>query len=164
MVEETNAKAKATQELNKEKLKLKRDNCLKLEAELEELIALDRYDTDIALLSSKLFWCDYYMQDEIVNKVEVSVSDSLNKLKILKDKLTDLNEKLNQLGTVEDVEKTTVSIQLELESVISEINICQKKVVEASKLIGSYENAIRQINSNRSELTSRLQSAKAEVV
>jgi chromosome segregation ATPase len=156
-------KTKETQQMNKTKITMKHEVVVKLENELRELIALDKYDDQIAELAAKCFWCDVGSSRAAVTQVEKELSAATTKLDRISAKIASLQSSLAELGSTEAIERRVKELNEELSSAVEQLQSCEQRNLEATRTATSAEARIRNISNHINDFSGRLQGCEAEV-
>lgn len=135
----------------------------RLRSELDELIALDRYDAEIALTMAKLFWIDVGIAKALVERSEKGLVDAKATRELQLKKQADLEEKKAALGTVDSVREQQEGLAADLEAVLAEAAECQAKSSDAQRAVCVRESTVGKIKRNISECTTRIAGCNAQV-
>jgi chromosome segregation ATPase len=149
--------------MNKTKITMKHEGVVKLENELRELIALDKYDDQIAELAAKCFWCDVGVSRAVVTQIEKELAAAATKLDRISSKIASLQSSLAELGSTEALERRVKELNEEFSSAVEQLQISEQRSLEATRTATSAEARIRNISGHISDFSSRLQGCEAEV-
>ncbi len=133
-------KTKETQQMNKSKISMKHEVVTKLEHELRELMALDKYDEQIAELAAKCFWCDVYSAKVIVAQIEKECASAGAKLDRITSKIASLQSNLADLGSTESMVGRMQELNAELDAAVDEVKKCEQELLEATRAATSSES------------------------
>ena len=135
----------------------------KLSSELEDLLALDKYDEEIALASAKIFWAEVALSNSLVAKCVHELDVAKSNLAKAEKKFAECEEKKGSIGTLDDIRAAQEEMQADLAAAIAEITECQERVRAAAREEGMKKLAVDKITSNIKELNSRMASCNAQV-
>lgn len=156
-------KTKETQQMNKTKITMKHEVVVKLESELRELMALDKYDDQIAELAAKCFWCDVSASRAAAAQIEKDLSIATAKLDRIVSKLESQQATLAEFGSTEAIERRVQELNEELGAAVQALQSCEQRSLEATRNATSAEARIKNLSNYINDFNGRLQGCEAEV-
>ena len=135
----------------------------KLSVELEDLLALDKYDEEIALASAKTFWAEVALSNNLVEKCRSKLEAAKSSCVKAEKKLVDWEQKKSTMGTLDDIRAAQEGMQTDMAVAVAEITECQEKVRTAAKEERMKKLAVEKISNNIKELNGRMSSCNAQV-
>lgn len=148
---------------NKEKLKAKEKVKDKLKNELDELLALDKFDQDIAELSAKCQWVDVAVAQDVSDEITKKIDEKDDKINRLKAKLTKLENNFDSLGSSEERSKAVEDVEAEANQTALEAEKAKKNYAVALRGVTSAQERCKQISDVVESLSKNVSRLKDEV-
>lgn len=132
--------------IREEKLGAQREHVDRLERELEELKALDKFESQINEYQAKLHWFDVYHLEQEYNAEEQRLADMQKTLIAVERKKAAAEARVTEMGSVQ-------SMAAESEASLAELEDNQKELDGVVRVIGAKEATYRQLEREVKETT-----------
>ena len=146
-----------------EKLGMQREKLDKLERELEELRALDKFESQISEFKSKLHWHDVYAFEAQYEEEEFKLADLQRRLVEAQKKKAVAERKIEDMGTVESLTANSETMALQHGAMQKELDAAGRTISELEGSRRHVESEVKDLSNTRLDYVGRISAGTKEI-